>query len=283
MTEQELREKRVERWRLRPDLAPNNEKEVRSFIKDVGFCRTYHTPKTTIPSLIQTITGVDNSYPHFNHTHDDPYNEMLKETFRRYAQQKLFVEVGVFGKHPVIVYRDVFMRLYRIIGRDIKGGYLTRRQRNTKLETSIISLLTATGPLSRRTIRLSLHGNERSRSNAISAALESLYRQMKLIRVRYVGDDPLEWATPEQWNPCLCQKSTHLSRDEAIEYLILRFLHTAVASSRKTIHRFFKHVIPEEIIDHSVNSLVQRGLILIDPELILDGKKALKARTRPTP
>ncbi len=277
MTKRELKERRVERWRLRPDLAPNDEKEIRAFIKDAGFCFTYHISKDTIPSLIQTITGSSTANNHFIYSSDDPFHEMLNETFRAYYKKKLFVEVGVFGKHPVIVYRDIFIRLYRIAGTDIRGGYLARRKRNTNLEKAIIAFLNDKGPVTRRELRISLM-SKKTNSIALTKALESLGRQLKVIRIRQAGYDGLMWITPEKWNPRLCTEASKLERDEVIEYLITRFLQTSVATSRKALKRFFNHIIPPEVMDRTLNSLIQRRLVVVDPDLIIDGKKALKTR-----
>ncbi len=279
MTHRDLAQKRVELWRLRPDLAPNDEKEIREFIKLAGFCYTYHIPKDAIPSLIQTISGTVtsntwNTYPQQN----DPYQEMLNETFRTYHKQKLFVEVGVFGKHPVIVYRDVFARLYRIIGSDVRGGYLSRRKRNTQLENAILSFLQDKGAATRKELRLSVTKPRKKDGNELSKALDSLARQLKIIRIRQGNVIDLQWITPEHWNPQLCEEAVTLDRDEAIEFLILRFVKTAIATSRKALKRFFKHIIPSEFLDLTLNSLIQRGLVVVDPELIIDGKRALKTR-----
>jgi len=277
MTFEELKNKRVERWQLRPDLAPNDEKEIRQFIKRSGFCYTFHIAKDTIPSLIQTISGsADNNHVHYSQ--NDPFQEMLNQTFRTYNKQKLFVEVGVFGKHPVIVYRDVFMHLYRIIGSDIRGGYLSKRQRNTKFEQSILTYIEEKGSATRKELRLALQHTIKKNSLPLTKALESLARQLKLVRIREADDNGLQWTTPEYWNSRQCSEAVKLNRDEAIEFLLLRFIDTSIATSRKSLKRFFKYIIPSENLDLSLNSLIQRGLVLIDPELIIDGKRALKIR-----
>ena len=279
MTPQELAQKRVEHWRLRPDLAPNDEKEIREFIKQAGFCYTYHIPKDTIPSLIQTISGgVTANERHTYPQQNDPFQEMLNETFRKYRRQKLFVEVGVFGKHPVIVYHDVFARLYRIIGSDVRGGYLFRRKRNTKLENNILAYLNDKGAASRRELRMAVVPPNEKSSTVLTKALDSLARQLKLVRIREGGENGLQWTTPEQWNPRLCEYAATLDRNEAIEFLIVRFIRISIATSRKALKRFFKNLLPADILDLSLNSLIQRGLVIVDPELIVDGKHALKSR-----
>ncbi len=277
MTQTELAEKRVELWRLRPDLAPNDEKEIRKFIKEAGFCYTYHIPKDTIPSLIQTVSGAVNAPGRYKNSPDDPFYEMINETYRSYYNQKLFIEVVVFGKHPVIVYRDVLARLYRLTGTDVQRGYLSRRKRNTNLEKAIISYLNEKGPATRRELRLSLFDKRKNSAIKLTKAIESLGRQLKVIRTRQENNE-LRWITPEKWNPHLCNEAIKIERDEAIEYLALRFLQISVASSRKALRRFFKNVIPPAVMDHTLNSLIQRGIIVIDPDLIVDGKRALKAR-----
>lgn len=277
MTQTELAEKRVELWRLRPDLAPNDEKEIRKFIKEAGFCYTYHMPKDTIPSLIQTVSGSVNAPGRYKNSVDDPFYEMINETFQSYYKQKLFIEVVVFGKHPVIVYRDVFTRLYRLSGADVQRGYLSRRKRNTNLEKNIISFLNENGSTTRRELRLSLLDKRKNNATRLTKALDSLGRQLKIIRTRQKNNE-LRWITPETWNPHLCNKAIKIERDEAIEYLALRFLQISVASSRKALRRFFKNVIPPAVMDHTLNSLIQRGIIVIDPDLIRDGKRALKVR-----
>jgi hypothetical protein len=278
MTERELIQKRIENWRIRPDLAPNDEKEIREFIKQAGFCYTYHIPRDTIPSLLQTISGSVDLQIAPGYSETDPFNAMLNETFRSYTRQRLFVEVIVFGKHPVIVYRDVFMRLYRLMGSSVRGGYLTRRKRNTRLENDVITFLNEKRTASRKELRLTLLTNKHRQRNELSAALESLGRQLKIVRLRQSGGNELEWATPESWHPELCGESARLDRGEAIDYLIIRLLRTAVAASRKAVHRFFRYTIPADVLDQSLNSLVQRGVIRVDSELIIDGKHALVAR-----
>lgn len=278
MTQLELAQKRVERWRLRPDLAPNDENEIRTFIQSAGFCFTYHIAKDSIPSLIQTISGSVESNNHFGYLSGDPYHEMLHQTFRIYSKKKLFLEVGVFGKHPVIVYRDVLMRLYRIVGTDIRGGYLANRKRNTNLENAIITFLNEKGPATRRELRISLLSTRKTGGVPLSKSLESLSRQLKVVRIRQSGNEGIQWITPEKWNPRLCAEAVELKRDDAIEYLVTRFLKTAVASSRKALRRFFTNIVPPDVMDRTLNSLIQRGLVVVDPDLIIDGKKALKTR-----
>ncbi len=277
MTQRELEQKRVELWRLRPDLAPNDEKEIREFIKEAGFCYTYHIPKDTIPSLIQTITGSVNSEKQFRFSPSDPFYEMLNETFRSYSNHKLFVEISAFGKHPVIVYRDVFARLYRILGTEVRGGYLARRKRNTKLENEIVTYLNEKGATSRRELRMTLLNKQKNNTIELSKALDALGRQLKIVRIR-ASNNGLMWITPEKWNPRLCRDAADIDREEAIEYLIIRCIRIAVALSRKGLKRFFKNIIPTDVIDLHLNSLIQRKLIVTDPDLIIDGKRALKIR-----
>ncbi len=277
MTEQELIQHRVERWRLRPDLAPNNEKEIREFIKTAGLCYTYHISKDSLPSLIQTVSGAIHSPTRYKITLDDPFYAMINETFRSYFKQKLFVEVVIFGKHPVIVYRDVLVRLYRLTGAEIQRGTVSKRKRNTKIENEIISFLNDKGPATRRDIRLAILDKRKNTAGVLTKTLDSLGRQLKIIRSRQENSELL-WITPEKWDPRLCDDAIKIERDEAIEYIILRFLQISIASSRKALKRFFKNVIPTDLLDHSLNSLIQRGLIVIDPDLIIDGKRALKAR-----
>lgn len=274
----DLAEKRTELWRLRPHLAPNNEKEIREFIKLAGFCYTYHIPRDTIPSLTQTISGIRIPKTHFPFSNTDPFREMLDETFRIYSKQKLFVEVGIFGKHPVIVYRDVFSRLYRIAGKEVRSGYINRRKRNTNIEKAVLSFLDERGPAGRREIRTSVFSNDRKEPGTLTKVLESLSRELKIIRTRRMYDTRIAWLTPEKWNPRLCEESTKIDLSDAIEYLIIRFLRISVASSRKSLKRFFQHVIPSDIMDYHLNSLIQRGLIVTDAELVLEGKRALKIR-----
>jgi hypothetical protein len=278
MTSEEYARIRLERWRLRPDLAPNDEHEIRDFIKEAGLCYTYHIPRYTIPSLIQTISGSVTPSEQYSYMPDNPFHEMLNSTFRVFYKKKLFVEVGVFGKHPVIVYRDVFARLYRIIGTEVRGGYLTKRRRNTNLETAIISFMNEKGPVTRRELRISLLSKKKDTAVVLTKALESLGRRLKVIRIRQAGDNGLMWLTPEKWNPRLCTEAAQLERSEAIEYLILRFLNISVATSRRALKRFFNYIIPSDVTDLTLNSLIQRGLIKVDPDLIIDGKKALKSR-----
>jgi hypothetical protein len=278
MTIQELVRKRIERWRLRPDLAPNDEKEIRRFIKDVGFCYTFHIPKDTIPSLIQTIGGTQDVGNHFAEKPNNPYHQMLSETFAAYRKQKLFLEVGIFGKHPVTIYRDVFVRIYRVTGNHVRGGSPLRRKRNTKLEQLILEYLTEKETATRRDLRLSVLTKKQHDLNVLTRSLESLSKQLKIIRLRQSDNNELIWMRPEQWSPQLCRQASELSYDDAVEDLILRFLTTTIATSRRAVRKFFKHCIPPTLLDYRLDSLLQRGLILVDPELIIDGKKALKIR-----
>jgi hypothetical protein len=278
MTLKELAQKRAELWRLRPLLAPNSEKEIREFLKLAGFCYTYYIARDTIPSITQTISGTHTPKKHFRFSHNDPFREMLDETFHAYSKQKLFVEVGIFGKHPVIVYRDVFALLYRIAGKKVRGGYIKRRKRNTNIEKDILFYLDEMGPAGRREIRASVFSNRRQNPGILTKVLESLSRQLKIIRTRRSHDAGITWITPEVWNPHLCEEATKIDLSEAIENLIIRFLRISVASSRKSLKRFFQYSIPSDIMDYHLNSLLQRGIIITDPELILRGKRALKIR-----
>ncbi len=274
----DLAEKRTELWRLRPHLAPNNEKEIREFIKSAGFCYTYHISRDTIPSLTQTISGTHTPKTHLLFSDTDPFREMLDETFRVYSKQKLFIEVGIFGKHPVIVYRDVFSRLYRIAGKEVRGGSIRRRKRNTNIEKAVLSFLDERGPAGRREIRASVFSNFGKDPGTLTKVLESLSRQLKIIRTRRADEIQIAWLTPEKWNARLCEESSNIDLSETIEYLIIRFLSISIASSRKSLKRFFQHVIPFDIMDYHLNSLIQRGLVVTDTELIIDGKRALKIR-----
>jgi hypothetical protein len=280
MTKHELDRNRLERWRLRPELAPNDEKEIRSFLKEMGYCYTYHVQNEILPSLIQTIKGTTERDVHPSNNHDDPFQEILTETFRSYERQRLFIELNCFGNHPVIVYRDVFIRLFRLHGGTTRRRHLgLPGKRMSGLENAVLKYIREKGGATRRELRFSLVQKRRTDARRLTRALDVLSRDLRIVRGRRYSNEEILWTTPVQWYSRLPSSVSALDTDEALEYLILRFLKTTIASSRRTIRLFFRHIVPSEHIDLSLNSLIKRGLITVDPHLILDGKRALILRS----
>jgi hypothetical protein len=279
MTQYDLEQCRVRRWRIRPDLAPNDEKEIRSFLKEVGYCYTYHIQNDILPSLLQTIKGTREPDKHPSGLHNDPFQEILTETFRSYERQRLFIEVNCFGKHPVIVYRDVFTRLIRLLGissRNRRPGLPKRR--TTGLEDAVLKYIREKGGATRRELRVSIIQKRKTDARRLTKALETLGQDLRIVRGRKYHNDEIFWMTPLQWYSRLPDAINYMDGEEALEYLILRFLKTTVASSRRTIRSFFKHIVAPDQLDLSLNSLIKRGLITVDPHLIIDGKRALILR-----
>ncbi len=278
MTLRELQKRRIEVWRLSPGLAPNNEKEIREFLKKAGFCYTYHVQKNLLPSLIQTIKGSTELEGSFSYTNDDPFHEILSETFRIYERHKLFIEVNCFGKHPVIVYRDVFIRLYRLLCTPIRTRFSGVRRRPTRLEDSILKHINDSGGATRRELRMTFLQRKKTDARRLTRTIEALGRDLRIVRGRRTRNDEIYWMTPRQWFDKLDDLAGDLHGEESLEYIILRFLNTSIATSRRSIRNFFKTSFPPVTIDFVLNSLIQRGLITVDPNLVIDGKRALKPR-----
>jgi hypothetical protein len=170
--------------------------------------------------------------------------------------------------------------LFAILGE----SYLGRRRRSysvqsrfTKFELAAYKIILEKGPISRKHLTLVLNLWNKMSRRQLGNGLQKLWKALKILRVGYARQDGALWDIPIRWDPSLRESASAVPREKAVAKLIKKYITMAVATSRKRISKAFAGILTPTQISEGLRYLLLKKSVVVDNELILDGKKALTA------
>ncbi len=279
MTVEEFEEKRARQWHLRPEFALTTERELLKFIQDVGAASLSLGKNALFPSLVRAIDGsVRRWYPRLHR--NSPYAELMEKFWKRYVESRQIFEVNLVQDTPGVVSRKWMIALFAILGE----SHLGRRRRSysvqprfTKLELAAFKVILEKGPISQKHLTLALNLWNKSSRRQLGTGLQKLWKALKILRVGYTRQDGGLWDIPIRWDPSLRESASTVPREKAVAELIKKYITMAVATSRKRISRAFAGILTPTQISEALRYLLLKKSVVIDTNLILDGKRALTA------
>ncbi|MGA9365052.1 MAG: crosslink repair DNA glycosylase YcaQ family protein [Bacteroidota bacterium] len=279
MTVEEFEEKRARQWHLRPEFALTTERELLKFIQDVGAASLSLGKNALFPSLVRAIDGsVRRWYPRLYR--NSPYAELMEKFWKRYVESRQIFEVNLVQDTPGVVSRKWMIALFAILGE----SHLGRRRRSysvqprfTKLELAAFKVILEKGPISQKHLTLALNLWNKSSRRQLGTGLQKLWKALKILRVGYTRQDGGLWDIPIRWDPPLRESASTVPREKAVAELIKKYITMAVATSRKRISRAFAGILTPTQISEALRYLLLKKSVVIDTNLILDGKRALTA------
>ncbi len=279
MTIQEYEEKRARKWRSQPEFALNTEKELYGFIREIGASTLSSRKNPLYPSLVQAINGSPQHAQAHWHQHS-PYAELMENFSNRYLHSKKVFEVNLVQNSLGVVSRGWMTALYAILGeanlRRGNGQHSVKRK-FSPFELTVHDVIQEKGPLSKKELRLAPNLWRRSSSHKLEKALSKLWKALKILRVGYTRREGTFWEVPHRWDPSLPKEASSLSREKAAEKLIRTFVETAVATNRRRISNAFAGILSPSETSDALQYLLLKRAIIVDKQLVLDGKRAFVA------
>jgi hypothetical protein len=277
MTVEEFLDRRERKWHLRPELALTTEGEIFQFIRDVGVVSLSPEKKRLFPSLAQAIEGSSHR-GHAQWFKDRPYAELIERFWNRYIESRRAFIVNLLSNTQGLVSREWMGALLTLQG---EGSSNRRRHRYSmrpkfsRFELAVYDIVRKKGPLSKRQLILALNLWNRTSRHKLERSLLKLWKALKILRVGYTPRERTIWEVPVRWDPSLKKEADETSQESAAARLIKQYVEMAVATNRKRISRAFAGILTPSEISDTLRALLLKKSIVIDEQLVLDGKKAL--------
>ncbi len=272
MTIEELEKLRAEKWRRLPEFALSTEEDILGFIDEVGFCLIDHRKSSPLPSLlgaIETATSPRRS---------PEAHALLKSFWEKYRAKKRAFEWNFLLHSLSAVSSKYLPQFYALIGdRHPERDY--RRQLREKtltlMDVRVYESILKEGPISRKRLRLALNAWHKKQAAMLEQSLWRLWRGLKIVRIDFSSREGFLWQSTCSWDKRLLRRSSVWTRQEALERLILHYTEIAVATSRRQIKKVFHGIAEPSAINATVDQLFVGSRLDVDPNLVLDGKKAI--------
>jgi hypothetical protein len=278
MTVDEFLDKRERKWRLRPELALTTESEIFRFIRDVGVASLSPEKKCLFPSLAQAIEGSSHR-GHARWYKNRPYAELIQRFWNRYIESRRAFVVNLLSNTQGVTSREWMVSLLTV-----HGESSSRRRRRyavrpkfSEFELAVYDIIRKKGPLSKGQLILALNLWNRTSRRKLEKSLLKLWKALKILQVGYMRREGMIWEVPVRWDPSLQKDADGLSREKAAAGLIKKYVEMAVATNRKRISKAFAGILTPSEISDTLHNLLLTKSIVVDKQLVLDGKKALTA------
>jgi hypothetical protein len=277
MTVEEFEEKRARRWHLRPEFALTTEREVLEFIRDVGAASLSPGKKLLFPSLIQAIDGSSHrSHPQWYK--NSSYAELIEKFETRYFESRQIFEVSLPQNTLGVISREWMIVLFALLG----GGHFGHRRRRysvkpkfSRFELATYEVIQEKGPISKMHLALALNLWKNTSRRRLEKALLNLWKALKILRVGYTRREGALWDIPVRWDPSLREGAAGVSREKAAAEVIRKYIEMAVATNRKRVSKVFAGILTPAEVSDALRYLLLKKSVVVDQDLVLDGKKAL--------
>jgi hypothetical protein len=149
------------------------------------------------------------------------------------------------------------------------------RPKFARFELAVYDIIRKKGPLSKRQLILALNLWNRTSRRQLVKSLLKLWKALRILQVGYTRREGTIWEVPVRWDPSLQKDADGLSQEKAAAQLIKKYVEMAVAANRKRISKAFAGILTPSEISDTLDALLLKKSIVVDKQLVLDGKKAL--------
>jgi len=240
-TSPELAQSRRERWRLTPERAVRTLDDAREFLRDVGFCLLYPVrPAVVVPTFIGATLGAEESLPTTKQAAVDPRARLASELVIRLLNEKLAFEVPYGSETSLLVSAAEFPYFYALIGERNPKTPPSAGPRGEKMLVRHTFELIQKAAATEQQLLTNL-GKSISES-ALVRALQELWSHLRIVRIDSRASDhanAITWDALSRWAEKEVRTGMHMSRDEALSFLISRYLESVVAAEPREVEDFF--------------------------------------------
>jgi hypothetical protein len=257
MTEQELQQLRVEKWRLNGKPIRTIE-EARAFVEEVGFCLMYPVrPAMPVPTFIGAFVGSDNRLPTWQHAYSDPRAAEATELMVRLLRERSAYEANIFEENNAfLVTASAFPYFYALVGE--RNPKLAPKQgprsAYSPLASDAFALIRQNGPISKQKLQEALGGSVSL--PALDKALGELLAKLRITRVDYKASEGSYWDELNRWAPEAVREGVNLSVQEALSGLLSKYLDCVVAAEQTELEAFFGKFVARSRVKEAVNALL---------------------------
>lgn len=256
MTDQELQQLRLKKWRL--DGSPvRTLDDAREFIDSVGFCLMYPLrPAVLVPTFIGAYVGEDANLPTPKTAFADHRAKDATELMVRLLREKSAYEANLFGETNFLVSASAFPYFYGLVGdrnpkQMPKPG---RRNEYTPLALAVFEAIQKHGAHTKNQLQERLGGA--LSPAALDRALNELWSRLRITRVDYVPDEGAYWDALYRWSPKLVQDAIQMSIPESLTALLSKYIDCVVAAEQTEIGDFFSNFVPRSKVNEAINALL---------------------------
>lgn len=256
MTEQELHQLRLKKWRL--DGCPiRTLDDAREFIDSVGFCLMYPVrPAVLVPTFIGAYVGEDSNLPTWKTAFSDPRAKDATELMVRLLREKSAYEANLFGETNFLVSASAFPFFYGLVGdrnpkQMPKPG---RRNEYTPLALAVYEAIQKHGAQTKNALQEKLGGA--LSPAALERALNELWSRLRITRVDYVPEEGAYWDALYRWSREPVHEGIQMSIAEALTALLSKYVDCVVAAEQTEIGDFFSNFVPRSKTNEAINALL---------------------------
>lgn len=279
MTEQELREARVRKWRLDGRGARTIE-EAREFVESVGMCLVFAPERPVLlPTFCGACLGHAEKLPTARQAFADAGAQEAIAMMVRLLRERAAFEASVFGETGFLVSAAVFPYVYGLIGdhNPRQAPKLAGAEAVSQLARDVFTAIEEHGALSKPRLRERVGGDP---SNAaLERALNELWSRLRITRVDYKPEEGALWDVLFRWAPDAVQEGVNISVGEALSALTSKYLECVVAAEPKEVEEFFAAMAPRSRVRESVNAL----LAARELSFVMVGHRSMVQVTPPKP
>lgn len=257
MTEQELHQARLAKWRL-DGRAVRTLEDARAFLESVGFCLMYPTrPPMLVPTFVGAWVGEDDRLPTQQHAYADPRAKEATDLMVRTLRAKVAFEAPLIDENNAfLVSQAAFPFYYALVGErnpklapkpGSRSGY-------SQLACDAFEIIRRRGPISKRKLGEMLGG---ALSTAgLDRALGELWTKLRITRVDYSDEEGSVWDELSRWAPDKVWEGVGVSGGEALSALLSKYMECVVAAEPGEVENFFSNVVPRTKVKEAIKALL---------------------------
>jgi hypothetical protein len=258
MTDQELIDRRRDKWRLNGNPIRTLE-DAQEFIESVGFCLMFPVRTPTpmlVPTFIGAYAGTDDNLPTAQHAYKDPRTAPAIELMVRLLRTKHAFEANLFGGDNVfLVSASVFPFFYALVGdrNPLQMPRPGKRSEYSPLARDVYEIITK-APASKPKLRETI-GQEYA-DTALDRALNELWSRLRITRIDYREHEGGIWDVLYRWSLEPVKEAINLSVPEALSALISKYLDCTIAADHEEVTEFFSHFVGRSRVSEALNALL---------------------------
>lgn len=257
MTEQELEQLRLEKWRLAGNPVRTLE-DARSFIESVGFCLMYPLRAPVIvPTFIGAWVGSGERLPGWQQAYADPRAQGATDLMVRLLRERDAYEANLFDENSAfLVAASIFPYFYALVGeRNPKQPPAAgSRSPYSQLDCDVYDVVRRRGPVSKQKLLETLGGGVSA--PALDRSLADLWSKLRITRVDYKPSEGASWDVLYRWSPDAVREGISYSVPEALSALLSKYLDSVIAADQQELESFFGNLVPRSRVKDAVNALL---------------------------
>ena len=257
ITDQELDQRRREKWRL--NGAPiRTLEDARAFIEDVGFSLLYPLKTAVlVPTFIGAWAGSDERLPTWQHAFADPRAQEATDLMVRLLRDHAAYEANLFDENNAfVVAASVFPYFYALVGeRSPKQAPKPGpRSPYSQLACDAFAVIHRDGPISKPRLQEKLGGAVSLAG--LDHALGTLWSKLRITRVDYQAGEGAFWDVLYRWAPEAVREGAGLSVAEALSALVSKYLDCVIAADQPEIEIFLGNFVARSRVKEAINALL---------------------------